>query len=135
VGDKPGDAQCLDPPNGYKISGEGAVASFAKGSATVKASERDGGTLVAQVSPTLCDAPEAGAILVHMSRMRRSMVRSSALMERSMSGRTTTSSRLPPGCMACFCSPSLMQNLNIAHAEGGRTCVRDVVGKRLGRRW
>jgi hypothetical protein len=28
-------------------------------------------SLVAQVSPTLCDAPEAGAILVHMSRMRR----------------------------------------------------------------
>ena len=46
MSDKPGDAQCLDAPNGYKISGEGAGASFAKGSATVKALERDGGTLL-----------------------------------------------------------------------------------------
>ena len=39
----------LDPPNGYKISGEGegGVAGFAKGGATVKLSEKDGGTLLA----------------------------------------------------------------------------------------
>ena len=38
----------LDPPNGYKISGEGegGVAGFAKGGATVKLSEKDGGTLL-----------------------------------------------------------------------------------------
>jgi hypothetical protein len=36
----------LDPPIGYKISGEGEVADFAKDSATVKLSERDGGTLL-----------------------------------------------------------------------------------------
>ena len=36
----------LDPPNDYKISGEGEVAGFAKGSATVKLSERVGGTLL-----------------------------------------------------------------------------------------
>src|ERR1700749_2054963 len=38
----------LDPPNGYKISGEGSggVAGFAKGGATVALAEKDGGTLL-----------------------------------------------------------------------------------------
>ncbi len=36
----------LDPPNGYKISGQGdgGVAGFAKGGATVKLVPKDGGT-------------------------------------------------------------------------------------------
>jgi uncharacterized protein len=39
----------IDPPNGYKISGQGdgGVAGFAKGGATVKLSQKDGGTLLA----------------------------------------------------------------------------------------
>src|SRR6266852_2351587 len=39
----------LDPPNGYRISGEGdgGVAGFAKGGATVTLTEKDGGTLLA----------------------------------------------------------------------------------------
>jgi carbon monoxide dehydrogenase subunit G len=38
----------LDPPNGYKISGEGdgGVAGFARGGATVALIEKDGGTLL-----------------------------------------------------------------------------------------
>lgn len=38
----------LDPPNGYKISGEGegGVAGFAKGGAVVGLAEKDGGTLL-----------------------------------------------------------------------------------------
>jgi uncharacterized protein len=38
----------MDPPNGYKISGEGegGVAGFAKGGAIVKLTEKDGGTLL-----------------------------------------------------------------------------------------
>src|SRR6201985_2407535 len=38
----------LDPPNGYKISGEGdgGVAGFAKGGATVALTEKDGVTLL-----------------------------------------------------------------------------------------
>jgi hypothetical protein len=38
----------LDPPNGYKISGEGegGVAGFAKGNAVVGLSDKDGGTLL-----------------------------------------------------------------------------------------
>ncbi len=38
----------LDPPNGYRISGQGdgGVAGFAKGGATVKLSPKDGGTLL-----------------------------------------------------------------------------------------
>ena len=38
----------LDPPNGYKITGEGegGVAGFAKGAAAVHLSEKDGGTLL-----------------------------------------------------------------------------------------
>jgi uncharacterized protein len=38
----------LDPPNGYKISGEGegGVAGFAKGGAMVALAEKDGGTLL-----------------------------------------------------------------------------------------
>jgi carbon monoxide dehydrogenase subunit G len=38
----------LDPPNGYRISGEGdgGVAGFAKGGATVGLLEKDGGTLL-----------------------------------------------------------------------------------------
>jgi len=38
----------LDPPNAYKISGEGdgGVAGFAKGGATVKLEPKDGGTLL-----------------------------------------------------------------------------------------
>jgi carbon monoxide dehydrogenase subunit G len=38
----------LDPPNGYRISGEGdgGVAGFAKGGATVALTEKDGGTLL-----------------------------------------------------------------------------------------
>jgi carbon monoxide dehydrogenase subunit G len=38
----------MDPPNGYKISGEGegGVAGFAKGGAVVKLTEKDGGTLL-----------------------------------------------------------------------------------------
>ncbi|MBN9051710.1 MAG: carbon monoxide dehydrogenase subunit G [Rhizobiales bacterium] len=38
----------LDPPNGYRISGEGSggVAGFAKGGATVKLEDKDGGTLL-----------------------------------------------------------------------------------------
>ena len=37
-----------DPPNGYKISGQGdgGVAGFAKGGADVKLTEKDGGTLL-----------------------------------------------------------------------------------------
>ena len=39
----------LDPPHGYKISGQGdgGVAGFAKGGATVKLTPKDGGTLLA----------------------------------------------------------------------------------------
>jgi carbon monoxide dehydrogenase subunit G len=38
----------LDPPNGYKIQGEGdgGVAGFAKGGASVTLTEKDGGTLL-----------------------------------------------------------------------------------------
>ena len=38
----------LDPPNGYRISGEGegGVAGFAKGGAIVALTEKDGGTLL-----------------------------------------------------------------------------------------
>lgn len=38
----------FDPPNGYKISGEGegGVAGFAKGGATVALADKDGGTLL-----------------------------------------------------------------------------------------
>jgi carbon monoxide dehydrogenase subunit G len=38
----------LDPPNGYRISGEGegGMAGFAKGGAKVDLAERDGGTLL-----------------------------------------------------------------------------------------
>jgi carbon monoxide dehydrogenase subunit G len=38
----------LDPPNSYKISGEGdgGIAGFAKGGATVALSDKDGGTLL-----------------------------------------------------------------------------------------
>ena len=38
----------LDPPNGYKITGEGegGVAGFAKGGAAVALSDQDGGTLL-----------------------------------------------------------------------------------------
>ena len=38
----------LDPPNGYRISGEGdgGVAGFAKGGATVALAEKEGGTLL-----------------------------------------------------------------------------------------
>ena len=38
----------MDPPNGYKISGEGegGVAGFAKGGATVGLADKDGGTLL-----------------------------------------------------------------------------------------
>jgi carbon monoxide dehydrogenase subunit G len=38
----------LDPPNGYKISGQGdgGVAGFAKGGAEVKLADKDGGTLL-----------------------------------------------------------------------------------------
>jgi uncharacterized protein len=38
----------LDPPNGYRISGQGdgGVAGFAKGGATVKLADKDGGTLL-----------------------------------------------------------------------------------------
>jgi len=38
----------LDPPNGYRISGQGdgGVAGFAKGGATVALTEKDGGTLL-----------------------------------------------------------------------------------------
>ena len=38
----------LDPPNGYRINGEGegGVAGFAKGGADVKLSDKDGGTLL-----------------------------------------------------------------------------------------
>jgi carbon monoxide dehydrogenase subunit G len=38
----------IDPPNGYRISGEGegGVAGFAKGGATVALADKDGGTLL-----------------------------------------------------------------------------------------
>jgi carbon monoxide dehydrogenase subunit G len=38
----------LDPPNGYKISGEGdgGIAGFAKGGAVVALTDKDGGTLL-----------------------------------------------------------------------------------------
>ena len=38
----------LDPPNGYEISGQGdgGVAGFAKGGATVKLEPKEGGTLL-----------------------------------------------------------------------------------------
>jgi carbon monoxide dehydrogenase subunit G len=38
----------IDPPNGYKISGEGdgGIAGFAKGGASVTLTEKDGGTLL-----------------------------------------------------------------------------------------
>jgi uncharacterized protein len=38
----------LDPPNGYRISGEGdgGVAGFAKGAANIRLADKDGGTLL-----------------------------------------------------------------------------------------
>jgi hypothetical protein len=45
----------LDPPNGYEISGQGdgEVAGFAKGGATVRLEPKDGGTLLSYtVEPT-----------------------------------------------------------------------------------
>ena len=41
----------MDPPNGYRISGEGqgGAAGFAKGGADVRLEERDGGTLLSYV--------------------------------------------------------------------------------------
>jgi uncharacterized protein len=41
----------IDPPNGYKITGEGegGIAGFAKGSAVVKLDEEEGGTLLTYV--------------------------------------------------------------------------------------
>lgn len=38
----------FDPPNGYRITGEGegGIAGFAKGGATVKLADKDGGTLL-----------------------------------------------------------------------------------------
>ncbi len=38
----------LDPPNGYKISGEGegGIAGFAKGGAVVALADKEGGTLL-----------------------------------------------------------------------------------------
>ncbi len=41
----------LDPPNGYRIAGEGegGVAGFAKGGATVSLADKDGGTLLSYV--------------------------------------------------------------------------------------
>jgi len=38
----------LDPPNGYKIvgEGEGGVAGFAKGAASVNLTDKDGGTVL-----------------------------------------------------------------------------------------
>jgi carbon monoxide dehydrogenase subunit G len=38
----------MDPPNGYRISGvgDGGIAGFAKGGATVKLTPKDGGTLL-----------------------------------------------------------------------------------------
>ena len=43
----------LDPPNGYKISGQGdgGVAGFASGGATVKRESRDGGTSLILLRP------------------------------------------------------------------------------------
>ena len=51
----------LDPPNGYKISGEGegGVAGFAKGGATVALAEKDGGTL-AELQCRGADRRQAG---------------------------------------------------------------------------
>jgi carbon monoxide dehydrogenase subunit G len=45
----------LDPPNGYKISGEGkgGAAGFAKGNAVVKLAEADGGTLLTYTAEAL----------------------------------------------------------------------------------
>jgi carbon monoxide dehydrogenase subunit G len=37
----------LDPPNGYRIAGEGGIAGFAKGGASVKLADKDGGTSLA----------------------------------------------------------------------------------------
>ena len=41
----------IDPPNGYKITGEGegGIAGFARGSAAVKLDEEEGGTLLTYV--------------------------------------------------------------------------------------
>src|ERR1700739_1293387 len=36
----------LDPPNSYRLSGEGGVAGFAKGGAKVSLTDKDGGTLL-----------------------------------------------------------------------------------------
>src|ERR1700751_221178 len=47
----------LDPPNGYRISGEGdgGVAGFAKGGASVNLQDKDGGTLlVSNVEGQIC---------------------------------------------------------------------------------
>jgi len=51
----------LDPPNGYKISGQGdgGVAGFAKGGATVKLALKDGGTLLSyEVEAQIGAAPD-----------------------------------------------------------------------------
>ena len=55
----------LDPPNGYKISGQGdgGVAGFAKGGATVKLEPKEGGTLLSYTVEAHRSSPSAQCTL------------------------------------------------------------------------
>ncbi len=66
----------LDPPNGYRISGEGkgGAAGFAKGGATVKLTDADGGTLLSYT----VDAQIGGKLAQIGSRLIDATARSMA---------------------------------------------------------
>src|SRR5205814_3217462 len=66
----------LDPPNGYRISGEGkgGAAGFAKGGATVKLTDAEGGTLLSYT----VDAQIGGKLAQIGSRLIDATARSMA---------------------------------------------------------
>jgi carbon monoxide dehydrogenase subunit G len=94
----------IDPPNGYTLSGEGSggVAGFAKGSAVIKLSDQDGGTLLsydvkaqvggklAQIGARLIDGAAAKMAEDFFSRFKE------AVMAREAAAAPTPVAETPP---------------------------------------
>ena len=107
----------LDPPNGYKISGEGdgGIAGFAKGGASVTLTDKDGGTLLtynveAQIGGKLA---QLGQRLINGAAKKladdffakfAAAVRTLRQPVRTHAGRTRLDRRHRPQVQSCSCS-------------------------------
>ena len=126
----------LDPPNSYRITGEGqgGLAGFAKGGATVRLSERDGATLlqysaeaqiggkIAQLGARLIDSTAKQLTNVFFDRFVAAVVSPDAASARGPAAAPTSAAAqsLPGGTARAVSQPALAAPVMSYNVPAGR---------------